>query len=542
MKKIVLFVLVICLSITFGVSGKDLSSILIFCPTPDYDVQRYEAALMIKDSIEQLGFDVDLRPLEFAALMDEQRRAPEDKKYNAVVAGFSGMIERADPDLFLYQLFHSSAAVYRGRNYVSYRNPEYDKIVEKQRITMDMKERRDYILQAQEILFEDVPIISLWFSRKQEALNTRRWDPDSIPSTPEGMFSGWLFLKATPLTEDAEVRVGGRSGVDTLNPLNNPAFHERALLRYIYDALTIIRPDLKIELSAAKEINVINDTTIEVSLKDGMMFHDGEPVTPEDVVFSYNFLIDYEVPFFEAYVSCIQNVELVNGETIIFHLKEPYAGFMTNSLSLVPILPKHIWEDVVEREDLSNPDDFNNLPPIGSGPFKFDSWERGSYFKLTKFDEHWRAKDINVEAINYIVYGHDEGQFGGLEKEDIDMTAQGILIDFIPRLKELDYLEIRAVAALGFRYFGFNCAKPPFDDVKVRQAVAHAIDLDEIIDVVLAGNGLKGGAGLVISTVNDYWKHPNPKIYEFNIEKAKELLLEAGYRWGEDGKIYHPDK
>jgi len=535
------FVLVICLLITFGASGKDFSSITMFCPTADYDITRYEAAVMIRDEIKQLGFDVVLKPLEFAVLMDEQRRAPEDKNYDIIVAGFSGKIERSDPDLFLYPHFHSSTAVYRGRNYSAYRNPEYDKIVEKQRVTMDMEKRRDYVLQAEEILMEDVPLITLWFVQLQQALNIRRWDSNSVPSTPEGIFSGWLFLEAKPLTEDAEFRIGGLSDIDTLNPLKNPAFHERALLRYIYDSLTIIRPNLEIELSGAKEINVINDTTIQVSLKDGLFFHDGEPVTPEDVVFTFNFLIDNEVAFFEAYLNSIQSVELVN-DNIVFNLKEPYAGFMTNSLSLIPILPKHIWENVVEKEGLSHPDEVDNLPPIGSGPFKFDSQERGSYLKLTKFDEHWRAKDIGVEAINYIVFGHDEGQFAALEKEQIDMTAQGLMIDFIPRLKKLDFLELRSVDGLGNRYFSFNCAKPPFDDVKARQAVAHVIDRDEIIDVILAGYGLKGGPGVIISPANTYWAHPNPKIYELDIEKAKELLSEAGYRWDEDGLIYNPDK
>ncbi|OWZ83202.1 ABC transporter substrate-binding protein [Natranaerobius trueperi] len=510
--------------------------------TMEFDPGRNEAALMIQENMEELGFKVDVRPLEHSTLVDRARRAPGEKDWHGLILGWSGRIERIDPDMFTYTLFHSSQAVQGGNNFHAYQDDEFDEIAKAQRKAMDTDERQELIYEAQEKLAEDAPMYVLYYVEGLNALNTEKWDEDTMIKTPEGLYNEWLPFYGEPLTDDSELRIGGLQDLDTVNPYAATSVFEWKLLRLVYDKLVRVGPGLEPKPWAAEDFEVSEEgDQVDVSLRDDMTFHDGKPVTPDDVVFTFENMIDVGVPYFEGFLDPIDQVELLEDDTIRFELEDPYAPFLTNTLGQIPILPKHIWEDIEEEENLSHPDEYENIPVIGSGPFEFSDWQRGEYLQIEKYEEYFEADEIDMDGINYIIYGHEEGQFGGLEQEAIEMVAEGFESDYVDRVDDIDHLELKTHPSIGLNYMSLNNSKPPFDDKAVRHAMGHLINHELLIDVLQDGYAMPGGAGRVISPANDFWRNPDVEEYEFDMDKARSILEEAGYEWDSEGRIYYPE-
>lgn len=383
------------------------------------------------------------------------RLAPDEKEWDLVLGGWGGRVERLDPDMFLYSIFHSSQATVGGNNMGGYMSDEYDELAERQRTLMDQDERQAVVHEALQKLSDDVPMYVLWHVDGTQALNIERWDEDSVIVTSEGMYNEWVPFNAIPLTDDTNFRVGGVQDLDTLNPLAASTTFEWKLLRLVYDKLVRIGPDLEPEPWAAESFEVNDDgDVVDVVIRDGMTFHDGEPVTVEDVKFTFDFMVENNVPYFAGFLDPIENVEIVD-DIIRFNLKQPYGPFINNTLAQIPIMPQHIWENITEEEDLGHPDEYENIPIIGSGPFEYGNWERG--------------------------------QFGGLERQQIDMVAEGFETDFISRVEELVHLKFSTHPSIGFNYVVLNTTKAPFDDVEVRRALGHTIDYEELVDVLYDG-------------------------------------------------------
>ena len=106
--------------------------------------------------------------------------------------------------------------------------------------------------------------------------------------------------------------------------------------------------------------------------------------------------------------------------------------------------------------------------------------------------------------------------------------------------KKMKHLTDASVPTVRLDHLGFNCQNLPFKRIELRQALAHTIDYDKIIQTVLMGKGAAGRG--VIAPSNKFWFNPNQKFCEFSMEKAKKILTDAGYEWGSDGRLYYPPK
>lgn len=522
---------------------REVPTITFHTTTADYDQVRYEAALMVAEWWGELGLDVDVRPLEFSALMDTVRnRPPEDKGWEAYMYGWGGRPERIDPDTFIYSLFHSSQAMEGGSNIRAYISEEFDEVAEAMRTTMDLDERRELAFRAQEILAEDVPSIILYFPEEIQGYNNERWtDIQMVDGI--GLYQEWTVFSARPLTDDAQLRVAHTRTLDTFNVFAANMLEEWNLMRYAYDFLVRVNPQHEPEPWAAESIDIVDDVTVDVVLQDGMLFQDGEPVTPEDVVFTFEYMMEWGVPFLDAFISPIESVELLEDDTIRFNLEEPYGPFISNTLSLVPILPKHVWENVVDEHNLDHPSQFVDEENIiiGSGPLKFDRWERGQYVRLDKFEDYHLADEVEVDGLMYMVYGHSEGVFGALETGEADLNVWRFEPEHVEHAMELDHLTVETTETMAFRILGFNCYEGPFSDVNLRRAAAHAVNMDQIVDVLVYGYGAVGGAGQALFPGNEFWKNPDVREYPFDIEAGRAILEEAGYEWDSEGRLYYPE-
>lgn len=515
--------------------GELVPDVRIFSSLPEANQVNYEAAKMIEAEWEALGISVDNRPTEFNTLVSILYG--DDQDFDAYTIGWGGRVDRIDPDMFIHSIFHSSNANPGGNNTTGFMNDEYDVLADAQREEMDPAARQALVHEAQEVLAKEAPLLTLYSRLLVHAYNNDRFTNMTIMAG-EGIYNEWMPVEATPLTDDKWLRIGSQFDLDTVNPMGANSTYEWRNLRLIYDKLVRLSPEAEPQPAAAESWEVVDDTTIDVKVRPGMVFHDGEPVTAEDIKFSYNYFIDWEVGYFMSFLQAIDSVELVDEDTVRFNLKQPYAPLVNVTFAQIPILPKHIWENIVEEEGLSHPDEFSNSEAIGSGPFKLEQWRRGEELRAATNRDFY--EDIEIDGFIYRVFAQPEAVMTALETGDIDTNAEQFIPAHIHRAQDIDHLNVLEAGDIGYQYLSFNMRKPPFDDLAFRQAIAHTVDYDLILDAHLQGFGLAGGAGLVISPQNEFWFNSDVDRPQFDPERARQILSDAGYTWDDQGKLRFP--
>lgn len=498
--------------------------------TPSYDRNRYESSMMITENMKKLGLDVSLQPTDMTVLNAATRSKPWD--FNCFMHQLIGRIERIDPDRFLYDNFHSSQAGDKGNNKAGLTDPVYDKLAEAQRREMDPEKRRALIFKCQEYLHEQAFYFPVWFQELFSLGNKERFK-GYVALPGEGVFSEWTPIMVEPLTKDKVLRIVNNADIANLNPLSSTSVWNWKILRMVYDKLARVGPDMTAVPAAAKEWKIVSPTVIDVTVRSGMTFHDGKPVTVDDVKFTYDLFQKWPC-FLKSFVEPIKSVTVLDKTRLRFTLDEPYAPFVITTFCAIPILPKHIWEG------LKNPDDWQNTHPIGSGPFKFIHWRKGEEVKLDRFAAHYTPPKI--DSVLYIIVGSDEGVLGALETKSADMSGWDMKPAHIEMAQKMPHLQVFKVLDHGYTYFSANVRRPPFNDLKFRQAIAHIFDYKTLVNVLLDGKGTPGGAGRVVSpSVKDFYTPGLPE-WGYSLEKAREKLKAAGYRWDSKGKLYYPKK
>lgn len=289
-----------------------------------------------------------------------------------------------------------------------------------------------------------------------------------------------------------------------------------------YDGQGQIAPDL------AESMEIKDDGKIyELRLNDNLRWHDGEPLTADDIIFTFKTIqnSDYKSPLRANYLGI--ETEKIDENGVRFKLKTPYAGFAERLT--VKILPKHVWENVSPQNFLLTN---YNLRPVGSGPFKFKDLKQDSSNKIISLS---LTKFGNRSHISQIAF-----KFFDTEKELVEAAKQGKIGGL--SISNPDYYNIFAndsrlnEYSLSLpRYFAvfFNPDKSRFlNDNKIRKALNFGIDKKEIQERVLLNRAQVVDSPLLFQI---FGFNPPSKIYEFNQEKAENLLKEAGLVKKESG-------
>ncbi len=546
MKRLLAVTLVLMLTLSIaGCGGKKeipddemgelVPDLVLYSSLPEANIVNYEMAEELSIELKKLGVNLEARPTDFSVLVD--KIYSEDNDYDGYTIGWSGRIERLDPDMFIHSINHSSNATPGSNNTSRYRNPEFDALADAQRAEMDINERRRLVWEAQRILAEDVPRITLYSRATVQAYNKDKWK-GVVCMAGEGLFNEWTPMKAEPLTDDKTLIVASNINITNLNPFGARTVYDWQNLRLIYDKLIRLTPEVEPLPWAATSWEIVDDVTIDVVVREGMKFHDGVPVTVEDVRWSYQVWMDLPESYFASFTSPIESVSVLDENTVRFVLKSPYAPFITTTLPQIPILPKHIWEDI---DDLSQ---YDNTHPIGSGPFKFVRFRNGEELVAEAYTDYFNP--VNIDGYIYKIYASSEGVLTDLELKNVDMVSYDLIPAHINLIKEneggkFSHLEVTEAPDIGFFYIGMNADRPPFDNKAFRVACAHLVDYDYALDVLLDGYGTRGGGGLVINEANEFWHNPDVPIYDiYDPARAKEILEEAGFTWDSQGRLRMP--
>ncbi|MGI4797049.1 MAG: ABC transporter substrate-binding protein [Janthinobacterium lividum] len=312
----------------------------------------------------------------------------------------------------------------------------------------------------------------------------------------------------------------------------------------IYQSLLSFSPTLDPLPLLAKSWTLSDDKkSWTFSLQDNVKFHDGTPMTADDVIFSimkFHFTL---APRARAVFQNIDTATAPDPHTVVITLKEPFEPFLLMfDVTATAIVPKHIY-DTPGADAASYRNNPANQKPIGTGPFEFVEWQRGNFIQLKKFADYWRPGKPYLEAITYRIVPDSQSRALALQTGQVMMSAAGDIEPFdVPRFRELPNLEVETK---GWGYFAplmwleLNHRVKPLDDVRVRQAISMALDRNFILNRLWFGIG-KAATSPVASSTRYF--DPSVALAPFDVKKATALLDEAGVKPGADGvrfKIRH---
>jgi peptide/nickel transport system substrate-binding protein len=501
--------------------------------------QVFQAAQLIAQQWRQLGLEVEVKPLQRQA--QTQLIWYSRDKWDVTMWRMVGRPERSDPDEFLYNLYHSSTAA-TGYNLLGYINPDYDKLAEQQRVTVNQEERRKIAFTMQEIIDRDQPQAFLVHPKYAAAFNKALFKEDTVVNQSGiGIRNLWTFVGIEPLTQQKDLIINSNETINATNPLYIGGAVDSWLTDLIWDRLMRIGPDGMPRPWAAEKIEWTDPTTIEGTLRAGMTWHDGKPVTVDDVLFSFQApAMGDKAPMYKPFVSDIVAMEKTGERSFRFKLKQPNTAFMTASISKINLIPKHIWEPVMQ-DLMGKPENAEQLKEpsrIGSGPFKLVRWRPQEEIVLERHGAHFQAP--KVERWIMRIVPNAEATLGMLKRGELNFLGMfggdpEVLMKFA---KENPEIAVRSEVDIGFEYVAFNHRRPPFDDRAFRRALSLAIDRNLMVSAAWQDFAIPANSH--VSPALAYWHAPEVDVsLKTGLAEARKALQDGGYRLV-GGKLHYP--
>lgn len=283
----------------------------------------------------------------------------------------------------------------------------------------------------------------------------------------------------------------------------------------------VIIPDLVTDYEVSPE-----GTTYTFNLHDNVKWHDGTKFTAEDVKFTYETVIKEKGMNVES-LTVIKEILCPDDNTVVFNLSQRSAGLLS-VLPQVSILPKHLYEGT---DWLNNP---TNQNPVGTGPFKFVEHKKGVNITLEAFDDYFLGR-ANVDKIIFKTIPDENTVVQSYLNDEIDIIdlAAAVSPAAMPTLETAPNTKIETMISADRQYMVTNMQKEPWNNVKVREAVAMALDKAEMVEKAHKGYA-KVAEGFYTPAVS--WAYTDEyKMPQKDVEKAKLLLEEAGYKADSNG-------
>jgi len=324
--------------------------------------------------------------------------------------------------------------------------------------------------------------------------------------------------------------------IRSIDPGINRDANTDAVVLHMVEGLVGFRDDASVGPLLAETIDVSEDgRTYAFTLRDGVSFHNGEPLTAQDVLSSWERYTDPDngwrcLPDVNGEgLSHVTGVEAPDDKTVVFTLEEPNALFL-NTLARTDCGGTGIYHSDSVDED------GNWVEPIGTGPFKFESWNTGQSIELSRFDDYAALegertgyvgdKTPLVDAVRFLIIPDDAAARTALLSGDVDIIPDVANAD-VEDFEANGDIEVDQVPGMGLSAYLFQTRDPLFSDVRVRQALAHSLDLAQIATVVSEGTASTSQS--VVPSPSPYYGDAQAEPIGRDLDHARELLAEAGY-------------
>ncbi|MGH2427576.1 MAG: ABC transporter substrate-binding protein [Candidatus Limnocylindria bacterium] len=350
-------------------------------------------------------------------------------------------------------------------------------------------------------------------------------DDASVPPTDDGTATG------------GTVRIGYGGSPDSLNPGNGVLSESYTMYGLVYDTPIGVNSAGEYIPELASEWSVADDgVTWTLTIVDSATFHDGEPLTAEDVAFSillYQATDDF--PFLPSYTDVFESVEATSETELVITTSDPVGNFESR-MAFMYVLPQHIWE--AEADPVA----FENEEMIGSGPFMLTEHAQDEFVQLAANTEYWNGPP-NVDEVIFQTYSNADARITALTQGDVDMITEfpATAVSTLQNAEnvEVAITDIAAGGSLRDVFFNIveeeNCpadvgvcsGHPALLDLEVRQALAMAVDKQQIIDVATLGLG-SPGLSMVPVGLGDFYAS-EVEDWPYDPEAAAQVLEDAGY-------------
>ena len=493
-----------------GTKGLRFSKPIVF-KVNGSNSQTMRYASVIENSLRGAGIPVEVEGVEFNTLLDQQQKGQFQMTTGRWVGG------NQDP-IFLWNLFRTGGNFNRGR----FSNPELDKILNEAANTFDRERARELYGQAQEILSREVPMLPLWYAAQ---MVVARKNVGNIKVDTSG---DWRFMR--DLT--AEGKTGTfvtalESSPTTFDQLTGTDASSERMRQLMFNSLVKKNERFEYVGDLASDYKISDDKlTYTFALRDGVKFHSGRALTSQDVKHTLETLLKSTsrkaADFFEGVSSgrkvyengYITAIETPDARTVVIRLRQPWPNLLSNLVPIGIIPQGSTLEDQKSQ-------------PLGTGFYKFVRYnESQQAVDMAAHEGYWGGapaiKNLRVRVIldsNTLQAelksgGVDLAVVGNLQPEDYQVLGQDA------------NLRVEQFPGVNVVYLGFNAQDEALKDARVRQAIAYAINREEIVSSLLLGQ-----ARIAHSIVpEESWAFHPGQTYKYDPETAKRILDEAGYK------------
>jgi peptide/nickel transport system substrate-binding protein len=520
-------------------AGDPIRKLVIINRPQSNNPQAWQASEMIAQEWRKLGLDVELRPLprqQQSEVVWNQR-----DRWDMTMWQMVGRPERSDPDELVFNLFHSSTAP-TGFNFVGWVDQQYDRLAEAQRVETDPQRRQALIRQAQERVNDAQPYVFLVHPLQVHAFNRAQLREGTLVSQAGlGLRNFWTYLGVEPLGNRRDLVLNASEPVQAIHPLWVSGATDSWITELVWDRLMRIGPDGLPRPWAAESVNQVSPTTIDITMRSGMKFHDGSPVTLDDLVFSLEApAIGNESPMYRPFVLNIEKVEKTSDRSFRITLKQADAGFFTSCLAKLNILQKSFWEPVL-RDYQNRPENIERFVverPIGSGPFKVSRARLSEEIVLERNPDHWATPKVERWILRIVQ--NVEATLGMLNRGEInflaDYTGDAELVKQLAGRNR--NIVMSEAVDVGFQFLAWNLRRPPFNDVAFRRALSAAVNRELMAEA--AWNGFARPSNSHVSPALPFWHRDGiVEMAPSGLDTARRILQEAGYRVV-NGRLHYP--
>jgi peptide/nickel transport system substrate-binding protein len=523
------------------------------------DAYAVRIANHLRENLEQAGIDVSVPLMEPDVLL---RETLVNQEFDLVVWRYPG---RGDPDE-LRTLLHSSYGEEAGwQNPFGFSDVTLDDALDRQR-RLDGRERVEAVRGIQNRIVEYQPFTVVGFADHIAAARTERFDG----WTNDGVTDATDYLRAERTGDERTLRpaIRDRRPTQNRNPIAVEFRDEASVLDLLYEPL-VRRVDEEAVPWLARTVE-FDGSTARLGLRE-TAWHDGTPLTADDVVFTYEFLQDTSLgeldtpvptPWRRGAVSLVDRASAGDGELgIEFATDRPAVA--RRALE-VPILPEHVWTEYTGAADLAGIDIVGgttealvraNEEPVGSGPLRFVGATGERSLVLEAFESHFLARGDDegipdpyagppaFDRAEFDVAPSKDAAVEVLQQGDGDVTADGLQADMVTQVSRSEAMSLLVSRADPFYFVGYNCRRSPLSNQRFRRVVARHLDRAFLVSAAFEGYADAAEAPLKHRWTPDDLAWDGAATLPFlgeegdlDVEAARNAFREAGYQY-EDGRL-----
>jgi peptide/nickel transport system substrate-binding protein len=340
---------------------------------------------------------------------------------------------------------------------------------------------------------------------------------------------------STATAGDDTLTIATTTDVVNYNPLIGNSRSDYWITNLMYPHLLSIADDGNKTAGLATDWGYVDDTTGFYEIRDDMTWSDGQPVTAEDVAWTLN-AVKKDAPSgtFYGQLGNFDSATAVSDTRVELKLTQPDTSIIDEIGFWGNVVPKHVFEKAASVAEF--PNDGSDGGWVGAGPFTLTEVQVGQSYELDRVEDYPMVEGgtpIPAKVV-YRVFPDVNTEILALQSGEVDVIANALPPAQVEQLKNSPGISVEEVTGLGYAHMTYNMQNPDLAKVEVRQALAHAVDYDAIRTVVLQGQAVSTGSSPLMPVLSDYYDDSLTE-YEFDPDKARELMEEAGYTADSNG-------